>query len=72
MTLYILTLKQGGAKVLITANEAPIGKRPFHLKERIDKALEDPTTIRYVLVAKRTKKDVSMREGRDISLEMVR
>ena len=58
--------------MLITANEAPIGKRIFPLKESVDKALENPTTIKYVLVAKRTEKDVSMREGRDISLEMVR
>ena len=58
--------------MLITANEAPIGKTIFPLKKRVDKALEDPTTIEYVLVAKRTEKVVSMRKGRDISLEMVR
>ena len=72
MCLYIVTLTQGDAKVLITADEAPIGEIFFPLKKRLDKALEDSPTIQHVLVAKRTGKHVSMRQGRDISLEKVR
>ena len=61
-----------GAKVLITADEAPIGEITFPLKERVDKTLEDATTIQYVLVAERTGKHVPMMQGRDISLKQVR
>ena len=58
--------------MLITADEAPIGEKTFPLKKRVDKTLEDATTIQHVLVAKRTGKKVSMTKGRDIFLEQVR
>ena len=61
------------AKVVITADEAPIEDGSFPLKERVDKALEDGTTsVRYVLVATHTVKNVPMTEKRDISLDKVR
>ena len=66
------TRTKDGAKVLITADEATIGKKTFPLKERVDKALDSTTIIQHVLVAKRTGKKVSMRKGRDISLDKVR
>ena len=69
--LTILTI-QDDAKVMITADEAPIGKNTITLKERVDKALEDSKTIQHVLVAKRTGQGVSMRQDRDICLEKVR
>ena len=61
----------GDAKVLITADQAPIGGKTFPLKDNVDKALVG-TSIQHVLVAKCTSAYVAMKEGRDISLEKVR
>ena len=59
-----------GAKVLITADQALIGLKPLSLKENVDEAIEG-TSIKHVLVAKRSDTHLVMKEGRDISLEKV-
>ena len=60
----------GDAKVLITADQAPIGQDIFPLKDEADKALKG-TSIQHVLVAERTGAYVTMNEHRDVSLEKV-
>lgn len=58
--------------MLITADEAPIGNIVIPLKQKVDEALKKNTTsIKHVLVAKRTGNSVTMSD-RDISIEEVR
>ena len=59
-------IKDCGAKLVVTADEAPRGGRVTPLKANVDKAMEicgDVTT----LVVERTNGDVGMKNGRDYS-----
>lgn len=59
------------AKVVITADEAPIGGERFPLKGSLDDVL-GRINVEHVLVARRTlKSDVNMVDGRDEWLEEV-
>jgi|CXWL01.1.fsa_nt_gi acetyl-CoA synthetase len=58
-----------GAKVVVTANEALRGGKRIPLKTIVDRAVEGLSSIRKVLVAKRTATDVPMTEGRDAWLD---
>ncbi len=53
-----------GAKLVVTADEAPRGGRPVPLKENVNKALEI-SGDRKTLVVARTGSDVFMKKGRD-------
>jgi len=55
-----------GAKLLITADEAPRGGRNTPLKANVDKALEISGDVTTLVVA-RTGADVPMKEGRDLA-----
>jgi acetyl-CoA synthetase len=58
-----------GCKVLITANEGLRGGRRIPLKETTDRAIDGLQLVERVLVARRTDKDVPMRQGRDYWLQ---
>ena len=58
-----------GAKVVVTANEAPRGPKVVHLKQIVDDALEGLTQVEAVLVSRRTGTEVPMKLGRDKWLE---
>ncbi len=58
-------VNQCGAKVVITADEAPRGGRNTPLKSNADKAFDKITTETKMLVVQRTGGDISMVEGRD-------
>jgi acetyl-CoA synthetase len=54
-----------GAKVVVTANEAPRGPKSVALKAIVDEAVDGLDQVETVLVARRTEKEVPMRAGRD-------
>jgi acetyl-CoA synthetase len=54
------------AKLVITADGGYRRGAPAALKPAVDVALEDTSTVEHVLVARRTKQDTPMTEGRDI------
>jgi acetyl-CoA synthetase len=54
-----------GARVVITANEAPRGPRTVPTKSITDNAVEGLSQVETVLVARRTPTPVPMRDGRD-------
>ncbi|WNG55293.1 acetate--CoA ligase [Archangium gephyra] len=58
-----------GARIVVTANEAPRGPKAVALKSIVDQALEGLTQVETVLVSRRTNKAVPMKEGRDRVLE---
>ena len=58
-----------GARVVVTANEAPRGSKAVALKSIVDQALEGLTQVSTVLVSRRTDKAVPMQAGRDKVLE---
>jgi acetyl-CoA synthetase len=57
-----------GAKVLITANEAPRGHKRVAMKRIADQAVDGLALISRVLVVQRTDTEVPMRQGRDLWL----
>jgi acetyl-CoA synthetase len=58
-----------GAKIVMTANEGLRGSKRIPLKHTVDQAIEGLGIVEKVLVARRTDKDVPMRQGRDLWLE---
>ncbi len=55
-----------GAVFLITADEGVRGGRYVPLKQSVDEALQGDTSIRNVLVARRTGNKINMQPGRDL------
>ena len=62
-------LNDMGCEVLITQDEGWRRGQTVPLKDNADTALERAPGVKHVLIARRTGGEVSMREGRDISLE---
>jgi acetyl-CoA synthetase len=58
-----------GAKLVMTANEGLRGGKRIPLKATVDQAIEGLGIVEKVLVARRTDKEVPMRQGRDLWLE---
>jgi acetyl-CoA synthetase len=58
-----------GARIVITANEAPRGPKSVPLKSIVDNAVEGLPQVEKVLVSRRTNTDVPMKAGRDLFLE---
>jgi acetyl-CoA synthetase len=58
-----------GARIVVTANEAPRGPKAVALKSIVDQAIEGLTQVETVLVSRRTQTAVAMKAGRDKWLE---
>jgi acetyl-CoA synthetase len=58
-----------GARIVITANEAPRGNRTVPTKAITDDAVEGLSQVETVLVSRRTPNPVQMVEGRDLWLD---
>jgi acetyl-CoA synthetase len=55
-----------GARVIITADGGWRRGKQVHLKDNVDKAVENIPDVKHVIVAKRTGQDVGWVEGRDV------
>ncbi|BCS93805.1 acetate--CoA ligase [Metallosphaera javensis (ex Sakai et al. 2022)] len=64
-------MNDADAKLLITADGGWRRGRVVPLKEIVDKALETATTVKNVLVVRRTGIEISMKQGRDAYLHEV-
>ena len=62
-------IKDAGASVVITADEAVRAGKKIPLKDSVDKALTDCPKVKTVFVQKRTGADVRMVGSRDVCLE---
>ena len=60
-----------GARVLITADEGVRGGKRIPLKQTVDEAVSQCSSIETVFVAQRTGADVPMHHGRDVFLNEV-
>ena len=70
--VFMHCLYTAKAKVVITANEAVLGKKKVPLKENLDQALDGVSAeVKRVLVAHRTTNPARMLDERDIHLEKV-
>lgn len=58
-------LRDTGAKVVITADEAVRRGKAIPLKKTLDGVLDSVPTVRHVVVVRRTGAPVNMKEGRD-------
>ncbi|WP_257453224.1 acetate--CoA ligase [Archangium lipolyticum] len=58
-----------GARIVVTANEAPRGPKAVALKTIVDQAIDGLTQVETVLVSRRTGTSVAMKAGRDKWLE---
>lgn len=58
-----------GSKLLVTADIGYRRGKAVNLKEIVDKALESPNEVQKVIVLRRGKEDISMKEGRDLYWE---
>ena len=54
------------SRIVITADEGLRGGKPVPLKKNVDEALESCPGVADVIVVRRTKADVPMKEGRDV------
>lgn len=59
-------VNDSGAKVLVTADGAYRRGKTVTLKDTADRALQTTPNVQHVIVVKRTKQEVPMKEGRDI------
>ncbi len=57
------------AKMVITSDGSYRGSKTIDLKGIVDEALEECSTIEKVLVVKRIKSEINMKEGRDLWLQ---
>uniref|UniRef100_UPI0025CD70DC acetate--CoA ligase n=1 Tax=uncultured Chryseobacterium sp. TaxID=259322 RepID=UPI0025CD70DC len=58
-----------GAKMVITSDGSYRGSKVLDLKSIVDEALEKTPSVEKVLVVKRTKNEVKIKEGRDFWME---
>ncbi|WP_240915493.1 MULTISPECIES: acetate--CoA ligase [Polaribacter] len=64
-TALATRINDSDCKIVITADGSFRGKKSIDLKGIVDEALENCPGVENVLVAKRTKADINMKEGRD-------
>ncbi|WP_373942763.1 acetate--CoA ligase [Polaribacter sejongensis] len=64
-TALATRINDSDCKIVITADGSFRGKKSIDLKGIVDDALENCPGVENVLVAKRTKADIHMKEGRD-------
>ncbi|MBF5042439.1 acetate--CoA ligase [Aggregicoccus sp. 17bor-14] len=62
-------IRDCGAQVVITSNEAFRGNKAVPVKALVDAAVDGLDQVRTVLVARRTEREVPMRAGRDLWLD---
>jgi acetyl-CoA synthetase len=59
-------VNDSGAKLVVTADGAYRRGKTVTLKDTTDRALQTTPTVQHVVVVKRTKQEVPMKEGRDV------